>query len=128
MNDVEGFFLDGQRAVYLAGGVVSFDETVALVRAAIVAARENRARELLVDTRELVGFDSPATFQRFLAAVNWAEAANASLRLAMVARAELIDPDKFGVIVAANRGLVSNIFPTEAEARAWLDLPPALGP
>ena len=27
----------------------------------------------------------------------------------------------FGVLVAANHGLASNIFPTEAEARAWLD-------
>jgi hypothetical protein len=39
----------------------------------------------------------------------------------MVARAELIDPQKFGVTVSANRGLVSNIFTTEGEALAWLD-------
>jgi hypothetical protein len=39
----------------------------------------------------------------------------------MVARAEMIDPRKFGVTVAANRGLMSDIFTTEAEARAWLD-------
>ena len=39
----------------------------------------------------------------------------------MVARAEMIDPNKFGVTVAANRGLVSNIFTTETEARAWLN-------
>ena len=51
----------------------------------------------------------------------WAEEARGSLRLVMVARAEMIDPRKFGVTVAANRGLESNIFPTEAEARDWLD-------
>jgi hypothetical protein len=39
----------------------------------------------------------------------------------MVARAEMIHPQKFGVLVAANLGLVSNIFTTEVEARAWLD-------
>jgi hypothetical protein len=33
----------------------------------------------------------------------------------------MIHPQKFGVLVAANRGLSSNIFPTEREARAWLD-------
>jgi hypothetical protein len=33
----------------------------------------------------------------------------------------MIDPAKFGVTVAANRGLVSNVFTTEAEAVAWLD-------
>jgi hypothetical protein len=42
----------------------------------------------------------------------------------MVARAEMIHPQKFGVLVATNRGLVSNIFTTEAEARAWLAEPP----
>jgi hypothetical protein len=42
------------------------------------------------------------------------------LRLAVVARPEMIDPHQFGVTVAANRGLVSNIFTAEAEAIAWL--------
>jgi hypothetical protein len=46
----------------------------------------------------------------------------------MVARAEMIDPQKFGVTVAALRGLVSNVFTTEVEARAWLDARPGRGP
>jgi len=33
----------------------------------------------------------------------------------------MIDREKFGVTVAANRSLTSNVFTTEAEARAWLD-------
>ena len=90
-------------------------------RAAITAACASRAADLLVDTTTLTGFPAPDTLQRFLAAVGWAEEAGGRLRLAMVARAEMIDPCKFGVTVAANRGLVSNIFTTEAEARAWLD-------
>jgi hypothetical protein len=40
--------------------------------------------------------------------------------MAMVARAEMIHPQKFGGLVAANRGLVSDIFTTEVEARDWL--------
>ena len=75
----------------------------------------------------LTGFSSPDTFQRFLAAVEWADEAKGSMCLAMVARAEMIDPRKFGVTVAANRGLVSNIFTTEVEARTWLDSRPRLG-
>ena len=92
-----------------------------MVRAAITLARESHAIELLVDTRELTGFPVPGTLARFLAVVEWAEASNAGLRLAMVARPEMIDSEKFGVTVAANRMLISNIFPTDAEARAWLD-------
>ena len=68
----------------------------------------------------MTGFPTPDTFERFLMAVEWAEEAKAGLRLALVARPELIHPQKFGVLVAANRGLVSNIFATEAGARAWL--------
>jgi hypothetical protein len=80
-----------------------------------------------VDTTALTGFPAPDTFQRFLAAVGWAESAGGRLRLSMVARAEMIDPAKFGVTVAANRGLVSNVFTTEAEALAWLDATPGKG-
>jgi hypothetical protein len=125
LDALEGFTLEEGRGLYRPVGDVSFNEAVALVRAAIAAARGNQARDLLVDATALIGFPSPDTFQRFLAAVEWAKEANASVRLAMVARAEIIDANKFGVTVAANRGLVSNIFPTEAEARAWLDATPA---
>jgi FixJ family two-component response regulator len=120
MDDPDTFVLEEGRGLYCPVGSVSFDQAVALVRAAIAAARRNQVRDLLVDTTALTGFPSPDTFERFLAAVEWADAARAGVRLAMVARAEMIDPQKFGVIVAANRGLVSNIFTTEVEARAWL--------
>lgn len=45
------------------------------------------------------------------------------IRMAMVARTGMIDQRKFGVTVAANRGLVADVVTTEAEAEAiaWLD-------
>ena len=128
MEELDGFVIEEGRGFYRPVGTFSFDEVVVLVRAAIATARRNKVRDLLVDTTALTGFPSPATFQRFLAAVAWAEEAVGRLRLAMVARAEMIDPRKFGVMVAANRGLVSNIFPTEAAARAWLDAQRGRGP
>lgn len=128
MGELEGFVLEGGRAVYRPVGSVSFDEVVTLVRAAIVAARSNQARDLLVDTTALTGFPPPDTLQRFLAVVEWAEEARGSVRLAMVAQPEMIDSRKFGVAVATNRGLASNIFTTEGEARAWLDDRPIKGP
>jgi len=119
-GDPDHFVLHAGRGIYRPEGFMSFDQAVALIRAAIAAARRNQVRDLLVDTTALTGFPSPDTFERFLAAVEWAEEASAGVRLAMVARAEMIHPQKFGVIVAANKGLVSNIFTTEVEARAWL--------
>ena len=121
MDELDGFILEEGRGLYRPVGSVSFDEAVALVRAAIAAARSNQIRDLLIDTTALTGFPSPDTFQRFLAVVGWADEASGSVCLAMVARAEMIDPQKFGITVATNRGLVSNIFTTAAEARAWLD-------
>lgn len=121
VDDPNNFTLEDGRALYRPAGSVSFDEAVALVRSAIAAALRNQVRSLLVNTTALTGFASPDTFERFLAAVAWAKEARAGVHLAMVARAEMIHPQKLGVLIAANRGLVSNIFTTEAEAHAWLD-------
>jgi CheY-like chemotaxis protein len=123
MDDPDNFTREDRCGLYRPTGSVSFDGAVALVRAAIAAARRNGLPDLLVDTTALTGFASPDTFGRFLAAVEWATEAKSGVRLAMVARQEMIHPQKFGVLVAANRGLMSNIFPTEAEARAWLAEP-----
>jgi hypothetical protein len=121
MEEPVGLTWEKSRAIYRPAGVVTFDEAVALVRAAIRVACSERAKDLLVDTTALNGFSSPDTFQRFLAAVAWAEQAEGRLRLAMVARPEMIDPQKFGVTVARNRGLISNIFTSDIEAQRWLD-------
>jgi len=119
-NDPDHFVLEERRAVYRPAGSVSFDRAVALVRAAIAAANRNGVHSLLVDTTALTGFRSPDTFERFLAVVQWAVEARPGVRLAIVAREELIHPQKFGMLVAANMRFVSNIFTTEHEARAWL--------
>ena len=128
MDELDGFIVEGRRGIYRPVGSVSFREAATLVRAAIAVARSKEAEELLVDTTALTGFSSPDTFERYLAVVEWAEEARGGVRLAMVARAEMIDPQRFGVTVAANRSLVSNIFTTEREARAWLDAKPDRGP
>ena len=118
---LNGFALEGDRGLFRPVGHVSFDEAVALVRAAIATARSNQVRDLIVDTTALNGFPSPDTFQRFLACVEWADEAGGRVRLAMVARPDMIDPERFGVTVAGNRGLVTNIFTAEEAARDWLD-------
>jgi hypothetical protein len=121
MEGLKGLTLAEGRAFYRPTGTVSFDAAVELVAGAIAAARGLQVAELLVDITALFGFASPNTFQRFLAVVNWADTAEGRLRLAMVAHADLIDPEKFGVTVGLNRNLVNNIFPLESEALAWLD-------
>ena len=75
---------------------------------------------LLVDTTGLTGFPSPSVWERFWMASEWAAVVHSAVRLAIVARAELIDPDRFGITVARNRGLFANVFSEEPAAIEWL--------
>jgi hypothetical protein len=45
--------------------------------------------------------------------------------VALVARPELIDPQKIGVLMAQNRGVLGDVFTNEADALLWLDGLPA---
>ena len=86
----------------------------------ITFAREQGVRNLLIDTTGWTGHESPDTLQRFDVARAFAQAARSAVKLAMVVRPEMMDPDKFEVTVATNRGLIGNVFDSEKEALAWL--------
>ncbi len=96
-------------------------EMAEMVAAAIECAREEGVPELVANVSGLTGFPSPSLSERFHLVTKWAAAAAGSVRLAVVARAEMVDPHKFGVTVAANRHLTAEIFATESEAEGWLD-------
>ena len=86
--------------------------------AAINHAREHRQSNLLLDVTSLTGFKSPSLASRFYFMEEWARAARAFVRVAMVAPAAMIDPRKFGITVAANNNLTANVFTSNAEALA----------
>ena len=119
MNREPEFEMYQGYAVIRPTGEVSFNAAVEFVSRSLVSARSRQVRNLLVDTTRLSGFPSPDTVQRFFMAVEWAAVSN-GVRLAVVARAELIDHERFGVTVARNRGLHSNVFSSETEAIEWL--------
>jgi hypothetical protein len=52
-------------------------------------------------------------------ATKWAESAGSTLRVALVARTELIDPQKIGVLIMQNRGGNGDVFTSEADALEW---------
>ncbi len=86
----------------------------------IAFAREQGMRNLLIDTTRWTGYESPDTLERSQFARAFAEAAHSAVKVAMVVRPEMMDPDKLEVRVAKNRGLVGNVFDSEKEALAWL--------
>jgi hypothetical protein len=121
MNKLDNFEVVGKRAFYRPTGRVSFEQAAEMVAEAMRQARAQDASSLLVNTLDLTGMMPPTIFARHALAVRWAESAGAQLHVAMVARAELIDPEKIGVLMAQNRGVSGDVFTTEAAALTWLD-------
>jgi hypothetical protein len=111
----------GSRGFYRPNAVVTFEQGVELVADAMRHAREQGLDDLLVNTLGLTGFSPPGTFARYSLAVQWAQSAGGALRVAIVTRPELIDPQKIGVLMAQNRGVNGDVFTNEKEAIAWLD-------
>lgn len=96
-----------------------FDHAVDLVADCIRALVEEGTRLLLIDARHPV-FPSPSLVERLRMVRQWAQAADGRVRVAMLAPAAYIDPERFGVVAAGNFGLAAQVFVHEAEALAWL--------
>ncbi|MDB6129400.1 MAG: hypothetical protein JWM04_507 [Verrucomicrobiales bacterium] len=110
----------GEHAAFRPRGETTLAEGVKLISEAITVTREAKIRKLLVNTSELTGFPTPTVTDRYLFVHAWAKAAQGAVRIAMVAREEMIDPQKFGVMVAANIGLTTEVFTNENGAFEWL--------
>lgn len=111
--------IDGIACLRIAGSY-HFDAATALVTSALAQAFAQRHDRLLVVATDMVGFDPPGVAARHQMIRHWAGAAQAWVRVAMVVRAELIDPEKFGVIAARNFGMVGDVFDDEHDALEWL--------
>ncbi len=112
-------------AHYAPKGVVTLEAGVALVTAAIQFCRLHKISRLLVDTTGLTGFPPPLIHERYWSAQEWAQAARGSLDLAMVAKEENLDPQRFGVLVAKNAGLNAHASSSLEECLGWLLAQPA---
>lgn len=121
VDALHGFEITDRRAVYRPTGTVSLEEAVDMISAALVLAGSQGAREILIDITHLEGFASPDTVERYYMVERWAAEVGGRVRVAMVLRAEFIDPHEFGETVASNRGMTAATFTTEAAALDWLD-------
>ena len=105
---------------YRLSGHGPLAEAAGKVIGAITFAREQGMHNLLIDTTNWTGHQSPDTLERYTWGQAFAEAARSTVKLAMVVRPEMLDPDNFEVTVARNRGLMGNVFDSEKDALAWL--------
>ena len=125
--DLNYFERVGKRGFFRPVAVVTFPQAVAMVAEAMRYARSIELTELLVNTNGLTGFASPDVFARYEMVGQWVPSAGAVLKVAMVVRLEIMDPQKIGVVMAQNRGVAAEVFTTETAAIAWLDAIPAPG-
>ena len=116
----EHFEIGEGHAVHRPEGNVSFQEALDLLSRAVIYCRENGIRRLLVDTTKLTGFGPLETAERFAIGERLASDARAAVKVALVARPEVLDPSRFGMTVARNRGLFASSFSSESEAWTWL--------
>jgi hypothetical protein len=101
-------------------GPLTFEGVVADIKLALRYCCENKIGKLLLDGRLMEGFGPPTVSQRFWFATELAKEARGIVKVAMVVRPEFIDPQKFGVTVATNRNLDTDVFSNDAEALKWL--------
>ena len=107
-------------------GECSLVDAVDLITGAIAYCRDQSIDKLLVDVTGLVGVAIPSLVDRFLMVEEWAREGKGVVVVAMVARAEYIHPKKFGVKVAADFGLVLDVYTSETDAFRWLSSGPDL--
>ena len=107
-------------ASYRPRGTFTFEQVVDCIDEAIEYCRTQRIGKLLVNILDVKGVSPPTTAQRFSFAATWAKTAAGKVDLAMVAPEHLIDREKIGVMMARNRGLETDVFTNEEDARKWL--------
>jgi hypothetical protein len=121
MNKPEHLEIIGRRAIYRPVASTTFERAVDLTGEAMQYARAQGCVDMLANLTGFTGFPNPTTVGRYSMALKWAECAGSTLRVAMVVRTEVMDPQKIGVLMAQNRGVNGDIFLTEVEALRWLD-------
>ncbi|HUN62163.1 MAG TPA: hypothetical protein VMU53_09240 [Candidatus Sulfotelmatobacter sp.] len=112
--------LKGRMLLVTATGSYTFDAAVRLLKQVLDTAKEKQVSKILVNTlamdRELSIID------RHILAVEVVEYAKRNQmvpRLAFVGKPPTVDG--FGVRVAQNRGLTTDVFSSEQEALNWLE-------
>lgn len=121
MTAPAGFEVIGLRGYYRPQGKVTLVEAIELLSSAVAHARSLGLRELLLNGLALTGYQQPTILDRYQFISTLADIAAGAMRIAIVLPETALDPQRFGTLVATNRGLDSNVFTSEEDAVAWLD-------
>lgn len=117
---MRGSGVDAEVLVVRLEGASPFSVAVQQVDDALRQAVEQEIRKVLVDVRGLTGFTRPSIAAMSEMARRWASTAQGRVKMAMLSRPELNDPERFGVIIARRLGFEVELFKTEVAALEWL--------
>lgn len=95
-------------------------EAVDLISSAIGWCRASSVGRLLVNGTGLEGMSVPSLVDRFLMVEEWAQVGSGLVVVALVVDAKYIHPEKVGVKIAADFGLICDVCDTEPDALEWL--------
>lgn len=106
--------------IFRPSGNLRFQQAVALITEAIAKAVEQGIKKILIDSHGLTNMQLPSMSERHWMVREWAGASQGKLKIAMLAPTAFSDPEKFGVVAAANLGVAAEVFTAEPDAIAWL--------
>jgi len=105
---------------FVLSGEASLVEAVDLITTAITYCRDEGAGKLLIDAAGVTGVPIPSLVDRFLMVEEWAEESQGMVVVVLVVPVQYIHPEKFAVRVAADFGLMIDVYTSEPEAMKWL--------
>jgi hypothetical protein len=119
-NLPEFFTIEDGVVFFRPVGETDLAGAVDMVDAAIQTCRRDGIAGFIANTYGLTGFECCNAVDRFYLISRWAATSGSRVVLCMVVPKEMIDREKFGVLIASNRGMESNVFADENEALGWL--------
>lgn len=111
----------GDRVELRTVGPLSIEQAQSMISRAVEETGRLGLRKLLVLAAEIELPALPTTLDRYNAVVEWARVGGGTVRIAVVTRAEIMDPGRFDVQLASALGSQLFVCTSEADAVAWLD-------
>jgi hypothetical protein len=112
--------MQGDVRVLRLAGNQPFSVAVQQVDDMLAQAVAQGLRMAMLDVRGLTGFARPSLAALSEMARRWATTSQGRVKLAVLSRPDLNDPERFGVIIARRLGFEVEVFETEAAALEWL--------
>jgi hypothetical protein len=120
MEMPEDFSLEEGYGCFQPAGDFTLKEITNRIDRAIAYCRENKIRALIANITRVTGFAPPTLTERFHFISHWAFTSSGTVTVCLIARPEMVLADKFGVVIAGNRGMKGDIFTDHDEAVRWI--------